>query len=561
MRARFRSFIDELVRRKVVTTAVWYLGVAFISMQVVDAVFPYLPFRDPDAAGRMVLMVLTLGFPIVLGASWALDLVPPKLRREAPGPSKREVGEAPTPRPDSVAVLPFDNLSDATENEYFSDGITDDIIASVAHVGGLRVISRTSVMQYKGLNRHVRDIAHELGVGTVVTGSVRRSDSRIRIFAEVVDALSDDHLWSGTYDRELRDIFQVQSEVAAHIAEAVHRELTAADRSRIEARGTDDPKAYDLYLRARALWNRRTEASVAESIRYFERALEYDVDFALALSGLADAHVVLAIYGARPPRDALAEARAAANKALSIEPGLGEAVAADACVSAILDWSWDEADTRFREAVRLAPSYATAHQWHALHALVPRGRGQEALELLDTARELDPASGAIAVSRGIVAFYTVDLEAARGEFEAVVQRHPDFPLAHFFLGQCLARTGDVARGLTALQKAARMADDSSETLAALGHLHARNGDIGAAENILDRLRRRARRSYVSPTMAGQVLIGLGRLDQAMTRLEEAADVRASDLVWLGVHPVYEPLRGRLRFKALLQRLGLERGAE
>ena len=352
--------VEELRRRRVIATAGMYLFGSFVVMQVVDAVFQYLPFEQPDAAGRLVLLLLAIGFPVALGLAWFLEMTPPKLRRELSREEAESQGsDQPTERaakalrPDSVAVLPFDNLSDDPENAYFSDGITDDIITSVAQIRGLRVLSRTSVMQYKGVNRHVGEIAGELGVATVVVGSVRRSGSRIRVMAQVVDTRTDNHLWTETYDRELEDIFRVQSEISSKIGEAVQRELSSADKQRIEARGTSDPEAYDLYLRARFLWNQRSEAPVAESVRYFQRALERDADFALAHSGLADAYTILGIYGARAPREVLEAAKESAELALSIDPTLGEAIATKACVNGIFDWDWAGAEEGFKRALEL----------------------------------------------------------------------------------------------------------------------------------------------------------------------------------------------------------------
>jgi TolB-like protein/Tfp pilus assembly protein PilF len=555
--------IEELRRRKVLPTAGIYLAAAFVAMQVVDAVFPYLPLQDPDAAGRLVLAVLTIGFPIALGLAWFLEVTPPQLRLELPReeangfPPEEPVRKRATElRRDSVAVLPFENLSDDPENAYFSDGITDDIITSVAHIKGLRVLSRTSVMQYKGVNRHASDIGAELGVGTLVMGSVRRSGKRIRIVAEVVDAHNDDHLWTATYDRDLEDIFQVQSEVASKIGHAVQRELSSIDKQRIELRGTSNPEAYDLYLRARFLWNQRTEASSAESVRYFREALALDPDFALAHSGLADAYTILGIYGARAPKEVLEEAKQQAEMALSIDPTLGEAIAAKACVAGVLDWDWDRAERDFQEALELAPSYPTAHQWYAMNVLTPQRRFAEARAQLRRARELDPASSAIAASHGIITFFSGDLEAAASELEVVRKLHPRFALVYSFLGQCYELTGQLERSFHTLREAVELAEDSSETLATLGHALARGGQTAQAEEILGRLDERATKRYVSQVLPALVLIGLGRHDDALDRLDQAARVRASDLIWIRVRPVYTPLADEPRFRAIVDEIGL-----
>ena len=475
----------------------------------------------------------------------------------APGASvDREASTPKELRPRWVAVLPFENLSDDPENAYFSDGITDDIITSVAHIQGLHVLSRTSSMQYKGINRPVGEIARELGVATVVMGSVRRSGSRVRVMAEVIDARSDDHLWTDTYDRELQDIFQVQSEVASKIAEAVRRELSSVDRERIKARGTNDPESYDLYLRARFLWNQRSEASVSGSISYFQRALGRDAGFSLAHSGLADAYTVLAIYGLRDPREVLESARDAAEAALSIDPKLGEAIAARACIHAIYDWEWTTAEEGFTRAIELAPSCATAYQWYAANLLAPRGRFIDARKQLERAHDLDPASSAISISQGIVTFYSRDLETATKELEVLFTLHPGFALVYLFLGQCYELAGRLTSGAEMLQRAVDLAEESSETLAALAHCLGQAGRAPEAEAILKRLEERSGRRYVSPALLAQVLIGLGRIEDALDRLEEAASSRATDLIWIGVRPVYDPLRGSPRFNAIESLMGL-----
>jgi TolB-like protein/Tfp pilus assembly protein PilF len=557
-----RRFIAELERRKVINSAGLYLGVAFIIMQVVEVVFPYARF--PDAAGSIVLALLVVGFPIALGLSWVLEIKPPRLRRELPSAVAMDAGasvhgEVSTPkplRPHSVVVLPFENLSDDPEDAYFSDGITDDIITSVGHIQDLRVLSRSSSMQYKGTHRSVGEIAEELGVATVVMGSVRRSGSRVRVMAEVIDARSDDHLWLDTFDRELEDIFQVQSELASKIAEVVRRELTSVDRERIEARGTNDPEAYDLYLRARFFWNQRSEAAVSESICYFQRALERDSGFAIAHSGLADAYTVLGIYGLGDPCEVYEAAGDAAEAALSIDPKLGEAIAARACISGIYDWEWTTAEEGFKRAIEIAPSYATAYQWYAVNLLVPRGRFVDARRQLELARELDWVSSAISISQGIVAFYSRDLETATKQFEDLFAHHSGFALVHLFLGQCYELAGRHASAAEMLQRSVDLSDESSEALAALAHCLGHTGRVPEAEAILKRLKERSGERYVSPALLAQVLIGLGRTTHALELLEEAESRRATDLIWIGVRPVYDPLRGSPRFKAIESRMGL-----
>jgi tetratricopeptide (TPR) repeat protein len=249
-------------------------------------------------------------------------------------------------------------------------------------------------------------------------------------------------------------------------------------------------------------------------------------------------------------------ARSAAETALSIDPTLGEAIAVKACVNGLYDWDWVGAEAGFHRAIELAPSYPTAHQWYAVNLLAPRGRFEEARPQLDRASELDPASSAIAISRGIVTYYARDFTAAEVELRAVALLHPRFPLVHYFLGQCRGLLGDRSGALDALGRAVELSAESSETLAAFGHAQARAGRASDADAILARLEERSLRQYVSPALVAQVLIGLGRHDDALDRLEEARDLRATDLTWLGVRPVYDPLVGSPRFTAIAAEVGL-----
>lgn len=547
MTSLLARLLGELRRRKVFRAAGVYLVAAFVVLQVVDAVFPYLPL--PQSAGTLILVILAIGFPIVLVVAWALEWTPEGFRAEAPAPALEL-------RNDSIAVLPFENLSAEAENEYFSDGVTEDIVASIAHIRGLRVLSRSSVVQYKNSPRPLSQIARELGVARLVTGSVRKAGGRIRIVAQVVDARTEAHVWAETYDRELQDVFQVQSEVAAQVASAVRRELSPDDLTRIQIRGTKDPQAYDLCLRARFLWNLRSENAVADSVQIFLRALERDPDFALAHVGLADAYTVLGIYGARKPSEVFPAARAAAQAALVVDSDLGEAVASEACVTAVYDWDWSRAEKSFRKAIRLSPSYATAHQWYAMNLLAPLSRFDDALSELAEARQLDPGSFAISASQGIISLYARDYEGAIGALEAVDRTHPRFALVEYFLTQSHAAAGRLNNALEHGRRAMEIADRSPETLAAHAYVLGLSGRSAEAEAALQRLTAMAEKRYVSRVLFAQVMLGLGRRDEALDNLERALGARATDLIWLGVRPMYDALRSEARFGKLLEAVGL-----
>jgi adenylate cyclase len=318
-------------------------------------------------------------------------------RTTMPFAARRE-GGAGAARP-SVAVLPFRNLSPQPENDYFSEGVAEEILTLLTRVESLKVISRTSVMQYKGTVKPIRQIGAELGVATILEGSVRQAGSRIRITAQLVNAATDEHLWAERYDRELEDIFAIESEVAEQIVEALRLRLTSGERSRLEEEPTQSVEAYQSYLKGRHFLNRRTEAALRQGIDWLRKAIAADPEFAEAWVGLSDALTLLMHYSETPLGDVGGEARAAAEKALDLDPRLGEA---DASLGHIAhaEWKWEEADRHFRRALELSPTYVPALQWYAI-LLWPLGRLEEASELLARAMELDPLSLPVHMAMGV----------------------------------------------------------------------------------------------------------------------------------------------------------------
>jgi serine/threonine-protein kinase len=341
------------------------------------------------------------------------------------------------------------------------------------------------------------------------------------------------------------------------VAVAVRCELSDSVRDQILSAGTRDVEGYELYLRARFLWEQRTEAALAQALDLYRRALQRDPDFALAHAGLADALTILGIYGARPPADVMEPARKAADRALDLVPSLGEALAVRGCVRAVFDWDWKGAESDFSRAIEASPSYSTARQWYALNLLTPQGRFREATEVLERAAGLDPLSAPIATSRGILSFYSRSIERAAQELEAVRKGHPGFGLAYSFLGQCRSALGCHDDAATLLATALQLTGESSETLAAYGSVLAAAGRADDARAVLLRLQERASAQYVSPVLTARIHVSLGDLGEALSEMERAAELRASDLVWLGVRPVYDPLRGEARFQDLLARVGLQ----
>jgi serine/threonine-protein kinase len=563
---RIVAFVRELRRRRVFRVVAAYALVSWGLVQLGDTVFPALNL--PDWTLTLVIVLLAFGFPIALLLAWAFDLGPSGIVR-ADAPEPLETAEAsggsgasavsghPELDSDALAVLPFANLSADRENEYFSDGISEDLLVRLCSVGRLRVISRASSWQYKEQNVGARRIAAELGVAFLVGGSVRRDASNVRISAHLTDARSDRQVWSETYDRRLEDIFAIQSDVASRIAAALHRELGgsgAADAGPAAGAGSPDLEAYDEYLKGRFHWNRRTPTDLERSVEHFRASIASDPDFARAHAALAEAHVTQAVYGLRPPEQVMPAARHAAEEALRHESDQPSALSALASVRAIFDWHWKEAEEAFRSAIAAHPQYPTAPQWYATNVLVPLGRFAEADVQLDRARAVDPKSTAVDASRGVVAFMRRDFGGALEHFGQLVQRHPDFTFGHYYRGLSALELDRTDEAMESLRLAAATGGWSAEITAALGCACAAAGRTDEANEILASLVRPDSGRYVSPVRVGQLRAALGDASGAVDELERAASTRASDLVWIDVSPSFDSIRAEPRFRAVRDRV-------
>ncbi len=460
----------------------------------------------------------------------------------------------PAPDLQSLAVLPFVNTSKDPEDDYLSDGITEELIHALAGVEGLRVVARSSAFVFKGRSEDVRVVGQRLGVGTVLEGSVRRAGNRLRVTAQLVNVADGYQLWSERYDRTLDDIFAVQDDVARATVEALKVTLLGAGAG--AERRAANAEAYELYLRGRHAWNRRTPEGLRQSTDYLRRALAVDPGFALAHAALADAHVTLGIYGAAAPDEAMPQAEAAARQALACDAGLAEAFTALACVTAVYRWQWRPAEDLFRRAIALKPGYSTARHWLAINCLAPLGRFREAREELVRARETDPLSPAIDVSLGLVAHFEGDHERAAAEYTRALETDPTFGMAHYFLGEARAQQGRFGDAVAAFGRARDLTGDSAEVLAALAHSEARSGRRAEATALLREITARAAAGYVSPVLLALAHLGLGDRDATFAQLDRAAEVRAGHLIWLNVRPVFAELRPDPRFAALVERLGL-----
>jgi serine/threonine-protein kinase len=453
----------------------------------------------------------------------------------------------------SVAVLPFLNLSTDPENEYFADGITEDVIAQLSKIRALKVVSRTSVMPFKRREQDLREIATRLQVATLLEGSVRRAGSRVRIVAQLIDADTDQHLWAETYDRELTDIFAIQTEVALHIAAALQAKLSPDERVRIGRQPTTDVRAYQLFLQGRQCLMRFTEERLRKAIEYFERAIERDAGYAPAYSGIAMALTELGETGALRPDEAYPRAKAAAAQALALDAELSDAHCTVAYGKLVYDFDWAGAEAEFKRALELSPSSADAYDLYG-RLCSALERYDEAIALQQRAQELDPLMHRVDVATAFLRAGRYD-EAVEVASRAV-EFDRDDARAHSTLGWAFLGMGKREEGLAALEHAVELSPGNTAWLAQLGQAYGLNGRPDSAREILGRLTEQSRTRYVAPYHMAYVYTGLGQHDQAVDCLEQAFEQRAGAVYGMKGSFLFAPLRAHPRFGALLRRMNL-----
>jgi TolB-like protein/Flp pilus assembly protein TadD len=472
------------------------------------------------------------------------------------GASKSVVNTAPRARRfGSIAVLPLERLSNDPSQEYFADGMTDELIADLAQLGSMRVISRTSVMQYKGTNKTVPQIGQELGVDALVEGSVERVGDRVRIRVRLIDTASDRHLWAHSYDHELKDLLLLESTAARDIAAEIQGQLAEPpDNSHSVYKHTVQPEAYESYLKGRYFWNQRSEAGLKKSIDYFQDAIAKDPAFAAAYAGLAGSYSILG-SDLLPPAIARPNARAAATKALELDPTSAEGHAEMGLVEFYYDWNWKQAEQEYQRAIELNPSYAPAHQWYSYY-LRAMGRLPEALEEARRAQQLDPLS--LPVNATLAGRYRDlrEYDQAIGVIQRTLELNPNFALAHEVLASVYEQQGNLQSAIGELQKAVELSQDDPSFLAALGHAYAVSGDQAEARKIAERLNPISQKNYVSAWDMAVLFTGLSDADSAFRWLEKSYRDRDSQIPFLKQDHRLSPLRADPRFQNLLRRVGL-----
>ncbi len=582
-----RTLFRELKRRNVYKVAVAYAVVGWLLIQIATQVFPF--FEIPNWGIRLIVLLVVVGFPIALILAWAFELTPEGIKRSedadfvAPGASRKRrwiyvaiiagalsiglfflgrytatnVANLPAK---SIAVLPFENLSRDPDNAYFTEGIQDEILARLAKIADLKVISRTSTQRYKSSPDDLPQVAKRLGVSSILEGSVQKTADRVRVTVQLINAASDAHLWAETYDRNLTDVFAAESDIAKMIAETLRAKLTGSEQDALTARPTENTEAHQLYLRGRYFWNKRTGADFKKAIGYFNQAIDKDPNYALAYAGLADAYVLLSAYAEASPKDSLPQAKAAAANALELDSTLGEAHATLGNALVAYDLNFAEANREFRRAIELNPNYATAHQWYAETGLVPLGQFEEAIAEARRALELDPLSIVINADVGTTLTNARRYDQAIEQLRKTVDMDPGFYYTHWTLGNALELKGRNEEAIAEYKKATALNDDPLPR-ALLGHLYAKIGRKDEALEILKKLREQRESSeqrYVSPYNLALIHIGLSQKDEAIQLLEETYEDRNGyDLAFIKIEPMLDPLRGDPRFEALVRKVFAE----
>ncbi|PYL65597.1 MAG: hypothetical protein DMF25_03015 [Verrucomicrobia bacterium] len=577
------NLFAELKRRNVYKVAVAYVVAGWALAQGIAQVFPV--FDVPNWVVRVIVLLIVIGFPIALVLAWAFELTPEGLKRTETADAAHQhsssrvwiyvvivggaisiglffLGRYTVQRAStnavvtnkSIAVLPFENLSDDKSNAYFADGIQEEILTRLAKVADLRVIARTSTERYKSSPENLPQIAQQLGVAHILEGSVQKAAEKVRVSVQLINASTQAHLWAETYDRNLTDIFAVESDIAKTIADTLQAKLSDPEQHAITARPTENAEAYQLYLKGRYFWNKRTGADLKTAIDYFHQAIGIDTNYALAYAGLADAYGLLSGFGAASPKDSLPQAKAAAKKALELDNTLGEAHASLAQALFAHDFNFAEANREFRRAIELNPNYATAHQWYGQSGLAPLGQFEDAIAEMKRALELDPLSVIINADLGSVLCSARRYDAAIEQLRKTVEMNPRFYYAHWNLGQALEVKGLVNEASAEYEKAIAL-DDDPLSPGLLAHLYAKIGKKDKALQLLERLRETSQRRYVTPYIFAIIHLGLGEKEQAMGFLEKTYEDRDGyNLAFIKVDPFLDPLRGDPRFEALVEKI-------
>jgi TolB-like protein/Flp pilus assembly protein TadD len=581
-----RNFFTELKRRNVYKVAVAYAIVGWLLVQITTQVFPFLEI--PTWVVRLVIALVAIGFPIALVIAWAFELTPEGIKRTedverpavrgsrnrtwvyvvvigaafsiglffigrytARNPAVVAAGELPAK---SIAVLPFDNLSRDPDNAYFAEGVQDEILTRLAKVADLKVISRTSTQRFKSSPDNLPQIARQLGVLHILEGSVQKSGDSVRVNVQLINALTDAHLWAEIYDRKLTDIFAVESDIAKTIADTLQAKLTGSEKQMMAAQPTTDTIAYELYHKGRSLWEKRSGDNIPKAIAFYEQAIAQDPNYALAYAGLGQAYILLPFYTGADRRAVIPKAKDAALKALRLDPNVAEAHLALGKIFFFGEIDLAAANREYQRAVELKPNDAAAHHWFGNDTLAALGRFDEAIAESKRAVELDPLSTVINADFGSTFVYAHRYREAVAQLRKTLQIDPTDFYAHFNLGIALQAMGDLSGATVEYEKAKQLGDNPLvSTLCAQAKAYA--GDKDAASRMLSDLDKMSTQREVVGYWRALLYLSLNNKQEALRWLEQGYEERdGSNISWIKVDPLLDPLHGDPRFEALVQRV-------
>lgn len=591
------NFFTELKRRNVIRMAGLYLVGAWLLVQVAGTVLPM--FGAPDWLPRSIVILLAIGFVPALVFSWVFELTPQGLKRDeevapeqsiapqtarrmdrtiiavlllalgyfgvdkwalaprgaiTPSHSAAIPNDSPsTANAKSIAVLPFDNLSEEKGNAFFAEGIQDEILTRLAKVADLKVISRTSTQRFKAVPSDLREIAKQLGVMNILEGSVQKSNDQVRINVQLINAVTDAHLWAESYDRKLTDLFTVESEVAKTIADTLQVKLTGSELSAMSIRPTQDPVAQDLLVQGRHFLALRRDDNLPRAIEFFRQAIARDPNYAAAYAGLSEALILLPRYTGAYPSETRPQSRVAALKALELNPNLAEAHNALAKIAMDYDVDFAEATREFKRAIELNPNYAGAHHWFS-GTLESQGQFAEAIAESKLGTELDPFSAVNLSDQGRVYGSARRFPEAKASFEKALAIDPAFSYAHWHYGEMLQVSGDL-KGAAAEYAKARIASNTPEPIALSGQLAAIMGRPEEARQALTALDELEKHRYVDVFWRALLYLGLGDKDRALQFLEQSyANGEGYEIGLIRVDPMLDSLRAEPRFQALVKKV-------
>jgi TolB-like protein/Tfp pilus assembly protein PilF len=588
--ATLKNFFSELKRRNVYKVAVAYAIVGWLLVQVATQVFPFLEI--PNWVVRLVIALVAIGFPIALVIAWAFEATPEGIKRTkvadampvsaaigrkkhawiyvvviagaisvtlfflgrytARNSSSASSSEVPAK---SIAVLPFDNLSRDPDNAYFAEGVQDEILTRLAKIADLKVISRTSTQRFKSAPSDLPAIAKQLGVMHILEGSVQKAKDQVRVNVQLINAMTDAHLWADTYDRKLTDIFAVETEIAKTIADTLQAKLSGSEKQMMAAQPTTDTTAYELYHKGRSLWEKRSGDNIPKAIAFYEQAITRDPNYALAYAGLANAYILLPFYTGADRRAVVPKAKDAALKALGLDPNLAEAHLALGKILFFGEIDLAGAMREYQRAIELKPNDATAHHWFGNDALAALGRFEEAIAEGKRAVELDPLSPIINADLGATFFYARRYDESATQLRKTLEIDPTFFYAHYNLGIALQAKGDLSGAIAEYEKAKQLSSGDLFMSALLAAAKAHAGDKGAALQMLSDLDKISQHREVLSYWRALLYLSLNNKEEALRWLEQGFEERdGSNIGWIKVDPLLEPLHGDPRFEALVQKV-------